>query len=47
VPGALPFARAADVVLADARGSGSNDFKIPLLKRMIAAVLGELTEAPQ
>jgi xanthine dehydrogenase YagS FAD-binding subunit len=44
-PGLETFARAADIVLADARGSGGNDFKIPLLRRTLIACLTELTEA--
>ena len=45
VPGSDAFARAADTVLANARGSGGNDFKIPLLKRTISTCLAQLTEA--
>ncbi|WP_010185560.1 FAD binding domain-containing protein [Sphingomonas sp. PAMC 26605] len=37
------FAAAADVLLADAQGFGSNDFKIPLMKRTLIACLRELT----
>lgn len=37
------FARAADVLLADARGAGDNDFKIPLARRVLIATLRELT----
>jgi xanthine dehydrogenase YagS FAD-binding subunit len=37
------FARAADVLLADARGAGDNDFKIPLARRVLVATLRELT----
>ena len=37
------FARAADVLLADARGAGDNDFKLPLARRVLAAALRELT----
>jgi xanthine dehydrogenase YagS FAD-binding subunit len=36
---------AANLVLADARGQGSNDFKIPLLRRTLASVLTEATGA--
>ena len=44
-PSAALFERAADILLADARGQGSNDFKIPLARRTLAATLRELTEA--
>lgn len=37
------FGKAADAVLADARGQGDNDFKIPLLRRTLTAVLAEAT----
>jgi xanthine dehydrogenase YagS FAD-binding subunit len=37
------FAAAADALLADARGYGSNDFKIPLARRTLIACLRELT----
>ena len=40
--GAL-FDRAADLLLRDARGWGENDFKIPLIRRTLKAVLLELT----
>jgi xanthine dehydrogenase YagS FAD-binding subunit len=40
------FARVADLVLAEARGSGSNAFKAPLLKRTLIACLSSLTEEP-
>jgi xanthine dehydrogenase YagS FAD-binding subunit len=39
------FAAAADALVADARGHGSNDFKIPLARRTLVAVLRELTGA--
>lgn len=39
------YARCAEIVLAEARGWGSNDFKIPLLKRTLAACLSELLES--
>ncbi|PTQ09385.1 hypothetical protein CLG96_14350 [Sphingomonas oleivorans] len=32
---------AADAILADAEGRGENDFKLPLLRRVLATVLGE------
>jgi len=41
--GARSFDAAADTVLEGARGAGSNDFKIPLTRRTLHAVLGELT----
>ncbi|TPG49797.1 FAD binding domain-containing protein [Sphingomonas glacialis] len=37
------FAAAADILLANAQGYGSNDFKIPLMKRTLIACLRELT----
>lgn len=37
------FANAADILLRDARGQGSNDFKIPLARRTLIAALRELT----
>ena len=37
------FAAAADILLAEAQGFGSNDFKIPLMKRTLIACLRELT----
>ena len=37
------FADAADALLAQARGYGSNDFKIPLAKRTLIACLRDLT----
>ncbi|UUL82663.1 FAD binding domain-containing protein [Sphingomonas qomolangmaensis] len=43
VPGAAVFAAAADALLKDARGQGSNDFKIPLARRTLIACLKELT----
>ncbi len=38
------FAMAADALLATAKGQGDNDFKIPLARRTLIAVLTELTE---
>lgn len=38
------FYAAADALLADARGYGSNDFKIPLTRRILVATLRELTQ---
>jgi xanthine dehydrogenase YagS FAD-binding subunit len=43
-PSAELFARAADHLLRDARGQGHNDFKIPLLKRTLIAVLSQATK---
>ena len=37
------FDKAADVLLADAKGHGENDFKIPLTRRVLKAVLADLT----
>jgi len=42
-PSAELFGRAADQLLAGARGQGSNDFKIPLTRRVLVSVLGEAT----
>ena len=38
------FDRAADILLEDARGFGENDFKIPLARRTLHAVLEQATE---
>lgn len=38
------FNAAADTLLADAKGYGSNDFKIPLTRRTLVATLRELTQ---
>ena len=43
-PTSAVFAAAADALLKDARGFGSNDFKIPLMRRMLIATLRDLTE---
>jgi xanthine dehydrogenase YagS FAD-binding subunit len=43
VPTMRAFAAAADALLADAKGHGSNDFKIPLARRALVAVLRNLT----
>ena len=43
-PSAELFAKAADQLLLDAKGQGHNDFKIPLLKRTLIAVLNEATK---
>jgi len=42
-PTASVFNAAADALVADARGFGHNDFKIPLARRTLAATLHELT----
>ena len=44
VPSAALFDKAADLLLKEARGYGDNDFKIPLARRTLAAVLAEATE---
>ncbi|MBB4086333.1 FAD binding domain-containing protein [Sphingomonas carotinifaciens] len=44
-PDDIAFGAAADALLANARGYGSNDFKIPLARRTLIASLRELTEA--
>ncbi|WP_299560624.1 xanthine dehydrogenase family protein subunit M [uncultured Sulfitobacter sp.] len=41
------FDKAADILLADARGYGANDFKIPLARRTLKAVLRTATETNQ
>ena len=41
------FDRAAEAVLDGARGQGHNDFKIPLLRRTLSAVLAEATEGAE
>ena len=43
-PSAEIFDRAADTLLADAQGHGANDFKIPLARRTLKAVLRAATE---
>jgi len=42
-PTASVFNAAADALVAEARGFGDNDFKIPLARRTLAATLHELT----
>lgn len=42
-PTAERFAAAVDALLAGARGHGGNDFKIPLARRLLLAVLRDLT----
>ncbi len=44
-PDDIAFGAAADALLANAKGYGSNDFKIPLARRTLIASLRELTEA--
>jgi xanthine dehydrogenase YagS FAD-binding subunit len=41
--GVKAFDAAADAVLEGARGYGANDFKIPLTRRALHSVLGEIT----
>lgn len=43
-PSPALFDQAADALLAKAKGRGGNDFKIPLARRALAAVLTEATE---
>lgn len=43
-PSAALFDEAADCLLADAQGHGSNDFKIPLVRRTLKAVLRQASE---
>lgn len=38
------WSAAADILLADAQGHGGNDFKIPLLRRTLMAVLNDATK---
>ena len=42
-PDDAAFSRAADILLRDARGQGTNDFKIPLVRRTLIATLRALT----
>jgi xanthine dehydrogenase YagS FAD-binding subunit len=42
-PSEALFDRAADILLEDALGHGDNDFKIPLARRVLKAVLADLT----
>lgn len=42
-PSAHLWEKATDLLLEDATGQGSNDFKIPLLRRTLAAVMDEAT----
>ncbi|TPW32720.1 FAD binding domain-containing protein [Pararhizobium mangrovi] len=41
------FGKAADTLLSDAKGQGDNDFKIPLVRRTLVAVLREATGSTQ
>jgi xanthine dehydrogenase YagS FAD-binding subunit len=43
-PSTAAFEAAAGALLADARGYGSNDFKIPLARRVLIACLRDLTD---
>ncbi|NRD88700.1 xanthine dehydrogenase [Sphingopyxis sp. BSNA05] len=43
-PSAELFGKAADQLLAEAQGYGSNDFKIPLTRRVLISVLKEATQ---
>ena len=43
-PSAALFDKAGDLLLEGARGYGENDFKIPLARRTLAAVMAEATE---
>ncbi|SEW21268.1 xanthine dehydrogenase YagS FAD-binding subunit [Cognatiyoonia koreensis] len=47
VPSAALFDAAADILLADAKGYGANDFKIPLARRTLKAVLRTALEMNQ
>ncbi|MEO9132823.1 MAG: xanthine dehydrogenase family protein subunit M [Sphingomonas sp.] len=42
-PSTIVFEAAADALLAEAKGFGSNDFKIPLTRRVLIACLRDLT----
>jgi xanthine dehydrogenase YagS FAD-binding subunit len=44
-PSAALFAEAADLLLAEAKGQGENDFKIELMRRTLPAVLADVTGA--
>ncbi|MBO0663911.1 xanthine dehydrogenase family protein subunit M [Jiella sp. MQZ9-1] len=43
-PSMATFEKAADILLADAKGQGENDFKIPLARRTLKAVLADATK---
>jgi len=44
-PNDAAFVKAGDAVVAGGRGYGHNDFKLPLVKRTLAAVLTAATRA--
>ena len=44
-PSEAVFAKAGDAVIAGGRGYGHNDFKLPLVKRTLTAVLTAATRA--
>ena len=46
-PATAAFEAAADALLANAKGYGANDFKIPLARRTLIASLRDLTETPR
>ena len=43
-PSMALFDKAADILLAEAKGQGENDFKIPLARRTLKAVLADATK---
>ncbi|VWX57809.1 FAD binding domain-containing protein [Sphingorhabdus sp. 109] len=43
-PSAELFGKAADLLLAEAQGYGSNDFKVPLTRRVLISVLKKATQ---
>lgn len=43
VPSTALFDKAADMVLQEAKANGGNEFKIPLTRRLVRAVLNEVT----
>ncbi|WFE76592.1 xanthine dehydrogenase family protein subunit M [Roseinatronobacter sp. S2] len=45
VPSEALFDHAADILLRDAKGAGSNDFKIPLTRRVLKAALRDATRS--
>ena len=46
-PSTKAFEAAADALLANAKGHGANDFKIPLIRRTLIACLRDLTSEPR
>jgi len=44
VPSEAAFTKATDILLADAKGHGDNDFKVDLMRRVLPAVLDEATQ---